>query len=176
MEQTLSDLSPEEKQFILLAHVECKKFDEIAQNLGVTQKTLSIWETELRPIWKPIAAIKAKWRSKAIGGNFWDFYYWYISQPKHCHYCKVTQAELDIINNPETIVNSRPRRGKTFEIDQRNSKGGYSNLKNLVLSCYWCNNAKTDTFTEDEFMIIAQGIQKVWDARLGKDVISLEHL
>jgi hypothetical protein len=30
-----------------------------------------------------------------------------------------------------------------------------------------CNNAKTDTFTEDEFMFIAEGIRKVWDAGLG---------
>jgi thioredoxin-related protein len=34
------------------------------------------------------------------------------------------------------------------------------------LACYWCNNSKSDEFSEPEFKnYIAPGIEKVWDER-----------
>jgi len=44
----------------------------------------------------------------------------------------------------------------------------YSIMKNLVYSCYWCNNAKTDTFKYEEFLEIGKEIEKVWNKRLGE--------
>jgi len=32
--------------------------------------------------------------------------------------------------------------------------------------CYWCNNAKTDEFTEEEFSKIGREIRNIWDDRL----------
>ena len=37
---------------------------------------------------------------------------------------------------------------------------------NLVLSCYWCNNAKTDEFTATEFKPIGELIGQTLKARL----------
>ena len=39
-------------------------------------------------------------------------------------------------------------------------------LDNVVLACYWCNNAKTDEFSPNEFKEIARGINEVWKRRL----------
>ena len=34
------------------------------------------------------------------------------------------------------------------------------------MACYWCNNAKTDEFSPEEFKPIAEGIRKAWNERL----------
>jgi len=34
------------------------------------------------------------------------------------------------------------------------------------MSCYWCNNAKTDEFTAEEFAVIGKAIAMVWHDRL----------
>jgi len=39
------------------------------------------------------------------------------------------------------------------------------------MSCYWCNNAKTDEFFVDEFKEIARGINYAWQKRLGNEIV-----
>ena len=53
-----------------------------------------------------------------------------------------------------------------IELKRAILKEPYDNLKNLVFSCYWCNNAKTDTFSSEEFKIIGKEIGKIWKKRL----------
>lgn len=52
-----------------------------------------------------------------------------------------------------------------MEIDKIESDKEYAKC-NIVLSCYWCNNAKTDEFSLDEFKSIAKGINAAWNKRL----------
>jgi hypothetical protein len=52
-----------------------------------------------------------------------------------------------------------------LEIDRKNSNFEYSE-NNCVLACYWCNNAKTDEFTFEEFQIIGTTMRYVWQKRL----------
>jgi len=56
-------------------------------------------------------------------------------------------------------------RGWSLEIDRKNSNLEYSK-ENCVMSCYWCNNAKTDEFTAEEFAVIGKAIAMVWHDRL----------
>ena len=56
-------------------------------------------------------------------------------------------------------------RGWNLEIDRLNSNFEYK-PDNCAMACYWCNNAKTDEFTEDEFMVIGEAIKNVWRERL----------
>ncbi len=167
MHRTLHDLDKVQQEFIDLVYVKLKKFQEAADLLKVDRKTISQLNASLESRWRPIAAIRDKWKSKNIEGNFWDYYYWYSKTEKSCHYCGITQEELDELHNIG-IVNKRYSRGKTLEIDRKKADEKYSNLENLTLSCYWCNNAKTDTFDEDEFKIIGKAIGIVWKKRLGK--------
>jgi hypothetical protein len=44
----------------------------------------------------------------------------------------------------------------------------YTDIENLTLACYWCNNGKTDTFTFDEAIEIGKSIQSIWEKRLNK--------
>ncbi|MBI3582623.1 MAG: hypothetical protein HY096_01565 [Nitrospinae bacterium] len=45
------------------------------------------------------------------------------------------------------------KRGKSLEVDRKESAKGYV-PNNCVLVCYPCNNAKSDVFTAEEFIII----------------------
>ncbi|MCD6366675.1 MAG: hypothetical protein J7L46_03955, partial [Bacteroidales bacterium] len=58
-------------------------------------------------------------------------------------------------------------RGKHMEVDRTAPNGKYE-IKNIELCCYWCNNAKTDEFSEKEFICIANAIKKVWCDRLNE--------
>jgi len=85
---------------------------------------------------------------------------------RKCHYCGISEAQIEMLANNSKIKTKRfYSRGKTMEIDQKKPEDGY-NKDNIVLACYWCNNAKSDEFDPEEFQLIANGIKKVWNERL----------
>lgn len=167
MDRTLKDLDKLQQSFIDALYIHPKTFAEVAELLGVDIATIRKLNKDLEPYWRPITKVRDKWKSKKVGGNFWDFYNWYMNAEQCCHYCGVTQEELNELHNCG-IINKRPTRGKTLEIDRKVPNEPYNKISNLTYSCYWCNNAKTDTFTEEEFKIIGQAIGVVWKQRLRK--------
>jgi 5-methylcytosine-specific restriction endonuclease McrA len=85
---------------------------------------------------------------------------------RKCAYCGVPEDKLDHLH---TV---RAGRGNRLEYDRISSRDGVDKKEytkaNIVLSCYWCNNAKTDTFSAKEFKEIARGINRVWNQKLKK--------
>jgi len=88
-----------------------------------------------------------------------------------CSYCGISEKQIEILDNElkdhrnktlstEYGLTSR-HRGAKLEIDQIDPKQGYID-GNMALCCYWCNNAKTDTFSLSEFKSIAKGINEAW--------------
>jgi hypothetical protein len=80
-----------------------------------------------------------------------------------CQYCGISIPEIrkviDTINTRRIIT-----RGRTLEIEKRDSHQGYTK-SNILLVCYWCNNAKSDEYSEGEFEPIANAIAQVWKKR-----------
>jgi 5-methylcytosine-specific restriction endonuclease McrA len=165
MDLPLKDLNNLEQSFIDTVCIQCKTYAEAEKILDVDRAKIRQLNKDLEPYWRPITKIRDKWKLKKIGGNFWDFYKWYKSTEQHCHYCKITQAQIDKLHILG-LNNKRTTRGRTLEIDRKIADESYSNITNLVYSCYWCNNAKTDTFTEEEFKIIGLAIGTIWKQRL----------
>lgn len=96
---------------------------------------------------------------------------WWDRTPKVCEYCSLTETALEELRCKPGHINKRyPQRGKSLEIDRKQSNLPYSVIENLSLACYWCNNAKTDTFTEDEFRPIGQAIKLIWENRLKRQL------
>ena len=104
-----------------------------------------------------------------------------------CSYCGIAQDEIDLLNKEEEKKQNQSNiqpyglttraRGKKLEVDQLKPKGGYVD-GNITLSCYWCNNAKTDTFSVKEFKGIARGINIAWNQKikhLGKTIFFPEN-
>jgi len=168
MHRHLNHLDKDQQLFIDSVYIQLKTFQQTAKELGIDISKIRMLNNELDSIWRPITAIRNKWKSKKIGGNFWDFYDWVKTTKEACHYCGITKEELYRLHLIG-IDNKRSTRGKTLEIDRKVANESYSNLTNLVYCCYWCNNAKTDTFSEEEFMIIGKAISHVWKKRLEND-------
>lgn len=166
-------LTEKQEQFIWLAHAEGKKFSEIEKILGLPRSTISDWEVRLKPAWQEMAAIKKLYAAKGIKLSFRSFYDWMIvnSHDKKCTYCKITEPEIQQLyelakrNGGELTVR---KRGPKLELDRKKPKTDYDDLENIVWACYWCNNAKTDTFTHEEFLQIGKTIEEIWKKRLGK--------
>jgi thioredoxin-related protein len=103
--------------------------------------------------------------------QLYNLFIWWENTPKVCYYCSLPENTLEEIHQIPGHINKRyPQRGKSLEIDRKQSDLPYSNIENLALSCYWCNNAKTDTFTETEFEQIGQVIKRIWENRLGRNL------
>jgi hypothetical protein len=86
--------------------------------------------------------------------------------PTKCAYCHLTQAEFTRLKLGNKLQTKRLRtRGTSFEADCREPQLGYQS-GNVVACCYWCNNAKTDEFTDAEFAPVAAALAQVWRARL----------
>ncbi|HEX8332578.1 MAG TPA: hypothetical protein VF622_08140 [Segetibacter sp.] len=94
-----------------------------------------------------------------------DFCNWFNSDAFACgcYYCGTLNEESYKLYQLQRM-GIRPdatrggKRGKRLEIDRRNPFEPYDNLENIVWCCYWCNNAKSNFFTEEEFKPIAINI------------------
>jgi hypothetical protein len=112
-------------------------------------------------------------REKLIAGfnltTFDEFYYNWFSKEvfeKGCYYCGTTNKTSEALYKIQKD-GLRPdatrggKRGKRLELDRVDPNLPYDKLANIVWCCYWCNNAKSNFFTKDEFKPIAKEIGKV---------------
>jgi len=84
-----------------------------------------------------------------------------------CHYCHVTPEDINELIDMQKIFKKHETRGFSMEIDRKEPNKEYRK-DNIVLCCYWCNNAKTDEFDDEDFKPIGKAIRKVWECRLGR--------
>ncbi len=101
---------------------------------------------------------------KGINGfiDFLDFQNWYNDRVKDqsCYYCGLTERESQKIIHNGLLTSKRfpnegqfsqgVNRGYWLEVDKRNPNGLYSR-ENCVPSCYFCNNDKSDVFTDIQY-------------------------
>lgn len=171
--QPLNSITETQKKFIWLAFAECQPYSDISKELNISRKELTEWTKNLKDEWQPISQIRIIWKQKKIGLNFKAFYeaYQKIEKNRKCHYCgitepKIEQLMLDAESNGHPLT--KRTRGKKLELDRKFPNDKYDNTENLVYACYWCNNAKTDTFTDEEFNEIGKVISNIWQKRLEK--------
>ncbi len=106
-------------------------------------------------------------------------FYGQDNDKRQCEYCKITESQISELIQNERIVTKRIySRGRKMEVDrkepnglytlsERNKNGKFLN-SNIVLSCYWCNNAKTDEFSYEEFKKVGKVFEQIWKERLEK--------
>jgi hypothetical protein len=95
-----------------------------------------------------------------------DFVPWYIKEIKknECHYCHTDQDKISECINQGILDSKRfGKRGKNLELERKNTSKNNNiyTRDNCELICYFCNNAKSDIFNENEFKTIAEEIGKV---------------
>jgi hypothetical protein len=84
---------------------------------------------------------------------------------KGCSYCGTTNKTNEALYKIQQAglrpdVTRGGKRGKRLELDRVDPNLPNDNLNNIVWFCYWCNNAKSNFFTKDEFLPIAKEIGK----------------
>lgn len=88
-----------------------------------------------------------------------------LENAKECEYCHITTEQINELIEKQKLFKKHITRGWSFEIDRKEANLEYTK-DNCVICCYWCNNAKTDEFSFDEFKNIGIEIQKIWHGRL----------
>ncbi len=94
--------------------------------------------------------------------TFTQFSDWYNHEEfdMGCYYCGTKNEESLFLYNLQRNGLRQDgtrggKRGRRLELDRKDPFKPYDDLKNLVWCCYWCNNAKSNFFTEEEFHPIA---------------------
>ena len=165
-----ASMTEQQKKFIWLVFGEKKTYAEVEKELNVSRAYLTKWAMDFSDDCKKMSAIKKIHSSKlgkGMASDFKSFYDWYITSEteKHCEYCQITEAQIKILNERDENPLTKRKRGEKLELDRKLPNGSYTE-DNIVYACYWCNNAKTDTFTHDEFLEIGKAISSVWKKRL----------
>lgn len=152
-------------EFLYLSVIKKLTYGEIEEILGVERSVFSKWWYDLKNERKALTQIRDLWQKKCPQIQFDDFKDWYEKSERKCYYCQITESEINQLWDKYPDLTKR-KRGKKLEIERLEPNLPYSVTSNLVFSCYWCNNAKTDTFTKEEFSDIGKVIQQIWKNRL----------
>jgi len=91
----------------------------------------------------------------------------FITSRNECEYCHITVEKIHALIDGQLLNKKKDTRGWSLEIDRKKPNYEYTK-ENCVWCCYWCNNAKTDEFSYDEFKKIGVVIKSIWDGRLNR--------
>lgn len=85
-------------------------------------------------------------------------------QADTCYYCDTTLEMIRELAARQKLF-KKNERGFVMEIDRKKPNLEYA-TDNCVPACYWCNNAKTDEFDDEDFAQIGKQIGIVLKERL----------
>ena len=133
--------------------------DNICKNIPSKTKIKELLRNELKPL-------KDKYKEKFEKIFPLKEFEKMTKDETTCSYCGISLDQIKALGENKKLNNKRSdTRGYTLEIDRMLPNLEYSE-KNCCMACYWCNNAKTDEFSPEEFKPIARGINKIWNKRL----------
>lgn len=158
--------------------VNCEKAELICNDLGINRseftenaKQIDIERTD---VLKEMRRIRQLYNNKQGEDfefeNFNEFYNWYITQFEKqkgcCYYCKTEESVLAKLFEKKYTSVKRPNRGKHLEVERRDSDSNKYNKANCVLACYFCNNDKSDIFSENEYFEYLKNRKLFFDKQL----------
>lgn len=137
--------------------------------IGDTVYTVNDLYLRMQAIKKDLGSQLAEWEksyAKQFPSVFPESAFVELLNKKKCANCGITPEKIEKLGRNEQLF-KKSERGWSLEIDRKNSNFEYS-PGNCVLACYWCNNAKTDEFTFEEFQVIGKAIGQIWQKRLNE--------
>jgi hypothetical protein len=81
-----------------------------------------------------------------------------------CYYCKTTTDTMNELGG-QSKIRKKNFRGWKLEVERLKPNFEYS-FDNCEMCCYWCNNAKTDEFSAEEFKAVGKEIGRIFNLRL----------
>ena len=83
--------------------------------------------------------------------NFEEFYNWYVKQDRVCAYCGTDEYILkDLFDNGILSSKRGSKRGRSLEIERKDSDSNVYSADNCILACYFCNNHKSDIISAED--------------------------
>jgi len=131
------------------------------------QKQIAQKQIELK---KEIEKMRLEYINVSFKKKFSLVDYESLLKTETCAYCGITIHQVTELANNQKLF-KKNYRGWSLEIDRKDSNKEYS-LENCVMACYWCNNAKTDEFTYEEFKVVGKAIREIWERRLEKKLLN----
>lgn len=125
------------------------------------QKEIARQEVGLKTV---IEALRKDYITRVFPAMFPPEEFVALTDTEECAYCGITIPMVTELANKQQLF-KKNYRGWSLEIDRKDSNFEYSTDK-CVMACYWCNNAKTDEFTHEEFKMVGEVIKKIWADRL----------
>ena len=139
--QVCQDLIIERVDFIMYCkQIDIERNDEIAE----MRRLRGLYNNKLR-----------LYKSDFEFHSFKEFYYWHLKtfekQNGECYYCHTRESTIATLFKKKFVSAKRRTRGMHLEVERKDSEGNKYSPENCVLSCYFCNNDKSDVFTEEEY-------------------------
>jgi len=163
----------EKKEFLVQNLTEGKNYQQISDENSVSRPQLTKWWNEGLRIRKEIKRANQLFNARKGNIDFEKFeklgkrafYEWYEQQPKRCTYCGIEEEKLQKIFNVENgILHTKRNRGRVLELERKNAKNNEYSPENCAMSCYLCNNHKSDLISEkDHLKYFAKEIYKYLD-------------
>ncbi len=149
-----------QEEFLLQHLTEGKKYKEICDaHADVTLPELRAWWESGQELRVQIRKSNALFDSKKGKEEFSAFekvgkrafFDWFREQPRNCAYCGIAEHKLQrLFDSNSGSLSTKRRRGRSLELERRDSKSNEYSVKNCVLACYFCNNHKSDIISEEE--------------------------
>ena len=142
--------------------------DEIEISIKDIDKKMKQWCGENKDVEerrkKTLAELKRRYKKERWPTIFPLSRFKELFNKTECEYCGITKEGIYKLISARKIYRKHISRGWNLEIDRKDSNQEYT-PDNSVRCCYWCNNAKTDEFTHEEFLEIGAMINKQWEKR-----------
>lgn len=155
---------PESQDFLLQVYLRQKPYSELEQIFKVSRKELQVlvkdFEISNKKTLEQLRRYRTLWNNKKTllsddFRSFERFYYWYVEQYKiqdhKCYYCGVNEKVVRDAMGKHFSHRKRQNRGKYFELERKGPIDESYSPENCVLACYFCNNDKSDIFTEEQY-------------------------
>lgn len=141
-------------------------YNEIAETMNLSIERIKELYSSTKDERIKTSSLRRIWLGKFHHISFGEFLCKFNHADKKCEYCGVTEEQIRQAVE-QGVINTKRNRGSILEIDRKDPNGEYT-IDNTVVACYWCNNAKTDTFSAEEFKAIGNSIKKIWNLRFEK--------
>lgn len=147
------------REFIIQHLLEGKNYQDICNEYAVEKQQLQEWwkqEVPLRNLIKKSNQLFSSRKNNLTFTKFEtkgrkEFFKWFERQKRECAYCGIEEYKLEALYHIENgPLRNKRHRGRTLELERRDSDTNQYSPKNCVLACYMCNNHKSDVITEKE--------------------------
>src|SRR5687767_10752558 len=119
-------MTEQQAEFLKLAVIEQKTYEKIAQTLNVPRSDLSKWWEELKTERETLSLLREVWKRKFTDTDFWQFKEWMETTPKQCHYCQITEEQINELWQKYPKL-TKHIRGRKLEIDRKKPNEAYDN-------------------------------------------------